>query len=80
MPQTQTRMLLQIAERYNKELDDVFAVGDSLRDLLAAQAAGALPILVLTGKGKKTRAESELPEGTLIVEDLAAAVDFILKS
>ena len=73
-------MLLQIAERYNKELDDVFAVGDSLRDLLAAQSAGALPILVLTGKGKKTRAESELPEGTLIVEDLAAAVDFILKS
>lgn len=73
-------MLLQIAERYNKELDDVFAVGDSLRDLLAAQAAGALPILVLTGKGKKTRSENELPEGTLIVEDLAAAVDFILKS
>jgi len=34
----------------------------------------AQPILVLTGKGAKTQSAGELPEGTLIYPDLAAAV------
>jgi len=33
-------------------------IGDSLRDLQAAQAAGASPILVKTGKGRKTLIEN----------------------
>jgi D-glycero-D-manno-heptose 1,7-bisphosphate phosphatase len=36
---------------------------------------GAIPILVLTGKGKKTKAEGELPENTKIFPNLSAAVD-----
>jgi D-glycero-D-manno-heptose 1,7-bisphosphate phosphatase len=65
-------MLLEIAKRMNVELDGVPVVGDSLRDLQAAAAAGAQPVLVLTGKGKATRAAGGLPAGTAIYADLAA--------
>lgn len=34
------------------------AIGDSLRDLQSAQAVGANPILVKTGKGRKTLTEN----------------------
>ena len=36
------------------DLQTVYAVGDSYRDIEAAQAAGACPLLVKTGKGLKT--------------------------
>ncbi len=65
-------MLLEIARRMNVELDGVPMVGDSLRDLQAAAAAGAKPVLVLTGKGKKTRDAGGLPAGTAIFPNLAA--------
>ncbi len=65
-------MLLEIAVRYNVELIGVPAVGDSLRDLQAAEAVGATPILVLTGKGQKTRDDPRLPEGIQVFPDLAA--------
>jgi D-glycero-D-manno-heptose 1,7-bisphosphate phosphatase len=39
-------------------LSGVAFIGDSLRDLQAAQAAGASPILVKTGKGRKTLTEN----------------------
>lgn len=38
--------------------EEVTLIGDSLRDLQAAQAVGASPILVKTGKGKKTLLEN----------------------
>ncbi|MGY4827519.1 D-glycero-beta-D-manno-heptose 1,7-bisphosphate 7-phosphatase [Sphaerotilaceae bacterium SBD11-9] len=41
----------QIGERYGVELANVPVVGDSVRDLEAAVAAGCPPHLVLTGKG-----------------------------
>lgn len=69
----QPGMLLEIAERFNLALAGVPAIGDSLRDLQAASAAGAKPILVLTGKGKKTVKTGGLPDGTEIHENLAAA-------
>ena len=65
-------MLLEIAKRMNVALDGVPMVGDSLRDLQAAAAAGARPVLVLTGKGRKTRDAGGLPAGTVVVADLAA--------
>ena len=65
-------MLLEIARRMNVELDGVPMVGDSLRDLQAAAAAGARPVLVLTGKGRQTRDAGGLPAGTVVVPDLAA--------
>jgi len=48
--------------------------GGSLIDSLRACHA-ALPVLVLTGKGKKTEAEDGLPENTKIFANLSAAVD-----
>ncbi len=66
-------MIEEIAARYNMSLERVPAIGDSLRDLQATARLGAQPILVLTGKGVKTRAAGGLPEGTLIYPDLAAA-------
>ncbi len=67
-------MLEEIAARYNVDMKGVPAVGDSLRDLECATQLGALPILVLSGKGMKTQAAGGLPLGTLIYPDLAAAV------
>jgi D-glycero-D-manno-heptose 1,7-bisphosphate phosphatase len=65
-------MLLEIGKRLNVPMEGVPMVGDSLRDLQAAVAAGARPVLVLTGKGKKTRAAGGLPAGTEVYADLAA--------
>ena len=47
-------MLNQFAQDYEINLADVFFIGDSLRDIEAAIAAGAQPILVTTGKGQQT--------------------------
>jgi D-glycero-D-manno-heptose 1,7-bisphosphate phosphatase len=65
-------MFFAVAERYNAALERVPAVGDSLRDLQAAAAVGAQPILVLTGKGESTQATGNLPEGMVVYPDLAA--------
>jgi D-glycero-D-manno-heptose 1,7-bisphosphate phosphatase len=71
-------LFLQIAERFHVDLIGVPAIGDSLRDLQAAAEVGCQPLLVETGKGKKTIEAGGLPRGTLIFSDLAAAVDDLL--
>jgi D-glycero-D-manno-heptose 1,7-bisphosphate phosphatase len=70
-------MFEEIAARYNTDLTGVPAIGDSLRDLKAAEALDAQPMLVLTGKGKKTEEDPEVPAGTLTFPDLAAAVAYL---
>ncbi|MBY0270944.1 MAG: D-glycero-beta-D-manno-heptose 1,7-bisphosphate 7-phosphatase [Burkholderiales bacterium] len=72
-------MLEEIAHRFGVSLEGVPFIGDSLRDLQAAVAVGAQPILVLTGKGKKTRKDGDLPAGTVVYDDLAAAVRNLLQ-
>jgi len=67
-------MFIDIAQRFNVDLGGVPAIGDSLRDLQAAAAAGAQPMLVLTGKGARTEAAGGLPNGTPVFKDLAEAV------
>jgi D-glycero-D-manno-heptose 1,7-bisphosphate phosphatase len=69
----------EIAARYGRDLADVPAVGDSLRDLQAAVACGAMPMLVRTGKGRITLAAGGLPEPTSVFADLSEAVDYLLK-
>ena len=66
-----TGMFEEIAARYHVELKGVPCVGDAMRDLQAADAVGAQPILVLTGKGRKTTEEGALPRKTLVFADLA---------
>lgn len=70
-------MFHAIAERFNTPLTNVPAVGDALRDLQAAATVGARPLLVLTGKGKKTQAGGGLPEGTQAFADLAAVAQVL---
>jgi D-glycero-D-manno-heptose 1,7-bisphosphate phosphatase len=72
-------LLLEIARRFNTSLRDVPCVGDSLRDLQAAAAAGAQPVLVRTGKGERTLAEGGLPAGTRVYADLLEAASAIAR-
>ena len=65
----------QIGERYRVDLRQVHAVGDSVRDVQAAVAAGCVPHLVLTGKGAPpvdAPLPSDYPLGTRVHVDLAA--------
>jgi D-glycero-D-manno-heptose 1,7-bisphosphate phosphatase len=64
-------MLQTIAAHYAVDLAGIWFVGDSKGDLQAAVAVDSQPVLVLTGKGRKTEA-GELPQGTLVFDDLAA--------
>ncbi|WP_122761545.1 D-glycero-beta-D-manno-heptose 1,7-bisphosphate 7-phosphatase [Pseudomonas viridiflava] len=64
-------MLQAIARHYSADLKGLWFVGDSKGDLQAALAVDSQPVLVLTGKGRKTM-NGEVPTGTLIFDDLAA--------
>jgi D-glycero-D-manno-heptose 1,7-bisphosphate phosphatase len=74
----QTGMFEEIASRFHVGLTGVPAIGDSLRDLESGAKVGCVPILVLTGKGKKTQKEGELPKGTKVFADLAEAVKHLV--
>lgn len=52
-------LLIRLARHYGVSLKGVPVIGDAERDLLAAEAVGARPILVLTGKGRATVAALE---------------------
>jgi D-glycero-D-manno-heptose 1,7-bisphosphate phosphatase len=71
-------MLEEIGMRFNVDMTGVPCLGDSPRDLAAAEAVGAQPMLVLTGKGEKTLREGTLPKNTVIFPDLAFAVAALL--
>jgi len=72
-------MLLDIARRMNVSLNNTPVIGDSLRDLESARSVGAQPILVKTGKGERTLAKGKGLEGVPVYDNLAAAVDALLK-
>jgi D-glycero-D-manno-heptose 1,7-bisphosphate phosphatase len=71
-------MFLDIAERLRISLQGVPAIGDSLRDIQAAEAAGATPILVKTGKGFGTVSSPDLNPAVAVYDDLYSAVNHIL--
>ena len=71
-------MLIEIGNRFGVELTGVPCVGDSVRDLNAAAAVDAQPILVLTGKGEKTLRDGAFPANTVIFPDLAFVATALL--
>jgi D-glycero-D-manno-heptose 1,7-bisphosphate phosphatase len=71
-------MFIEIGHRFGVEMTGVPCVGDSVRDLQAAAAIGAQPILVLSGKGEKTLRDGVFPANTIIFPDLAFAVTALL--
>ena len=73
-----TGMIEDISRRFSVDLSEVYAVGDSLRDLQAFSDAGCKPILVRSGKGEETLAAGNLPPNTLIFADLNEAVQHII--
>ena len=73
-------LLLDIGARLQIPLSDVPAIGDSLRDVQAAKAAGAHPILVRTGKGRRTLKKHKHLGDVSVYADLAEAVDALLSA
>ena len=73
-------LLHRLGRFYKSDLVGVPVIGDSLRDLEAAATAGARPILVRTGNGKKTEgALGREFAGTQVFDDLAAAAASLVK-
>jgi D-glycero-D-manno-heptose 1,7-bisphosphate phosphatase len=75
----QPGLYLEVARRAGHSIKGIPVIGDSLRDLQAAEAVGARPILVRTGKGERTIAQhadhlADIP----IFDDLASAVESLL--
>jgi D-glycero-D-manno-heptose 1,7-bisphosphate phosphatase len=64
-------MLLDLGRRLQASLERVPFVGDTVADIQAARAAAMRPILVLTGKGQRTKMNREA-EGVECYADLAA--------
>lgn len=67
-------LLYRLARQYGVSLAGVPVIGDSRRDLEAARAAGARPILVRTGNGAATEAAGEAGDAE-VYDDLRAAAD-----
>jgi D-glycero-D-manno-heptose 1,7-bisphosphate phosphatase len=75
------KLMNDIATHFNIDLEQtrVPAIGDSLRDLLAAKTAGCEPFLVLTGNGQRTCEKLPADLKTIAIHsDLGAAVDALL--
>jgi len=75
-------MLTEIGNRFQTGLDDVLFVGDNINDIKAAQAAGAKPVIVRTGKGEQTA--NSIAENNMnnipVYDDLAGVVNSILEN
>ena len=72
-------LMHDIADRLGVSLMGVPVVGDSLRDLQAARAVGAYPILVKTGKGETTLSKGKDLDGVPVFDNLAACVEALLQ-
>lgn len=73
-------LLYTICERLDIDLTSVVVVGDSLRDVQAAMAAAATPIMVRTGKGQMTLDNNKGLEHIPAYDDLASYVDVLLQA
>lgn len=75
-------LLKEIERRLGIHMENVPVIGDSIRDIRAAQRVGACPILVKTGKGELTLAKHAKDlVGISVASDLAAAVErFVLST
>jgi D-glycero-D-manno-heptose 1,7-bisphosphate phosphatase len=77
-------MALEIGRRYGVDLRHVPMVGDTMRDLLAAQAAGCEPHLVRSGRaaaldaGQLAELMAQVP-GTFVHRDLAELANHLLE-
>lgn len=73
-------LIQQMAETMAIKPAGIPIVGDSVRDLVAGQALGCLPVLVKTGKGERSLTSGKVPPETLVFDDLKSFVDKWLNS
>jgi len=71
-------LMLEILKRTRTRAHEVMCIGDSLRDLQAAERAGMQPVLVRTGNGSQTEQELDGSAEVPVYDSLAHAVDAIL--
>lgn len=74
-------MLLEAMRHFRIAADETVMIGDQLRDLQAARAAGVRRVLVRTGKGAELQARG-LPDDILpvaVYDSLHAGVDALLQ-
>jgi D-glycero-D-manno-heptose 1,7-bisphosphate phosphatase len=71
-------MILEAADHLDIDLSASYAIGDSTRDIAAAEAAGCVPVLVRTGVAGE---DGTCPEATpaFVADDLAGAAAWILE-
>lgn len=65
----------KISKQLGIGLKGIPVVGDTIRDIEAARAVGAIPILVLTGKGSSTFEKGEGLNGVPIFDNLSSVVE-----
>jgi len=68
----------EVTERLKVNLSGVYSVGDTERDIIVARLVSARPVLVRTGKGKRTLKKSKALTDVPVFEDLAAFTDNLL--
>jgi len=73
-------LLLQIAKEFDVKPAEMLFVGDSYRDIQAAQMAGASPVLVKTGKGIQTLEKYGPLSDVPVYEDLSQFVREFLRN
>lgn len=71
-------MLNEIRDRLNISLEKVWFVGDTFSDIQAAKIAGAIPVLVRTGKGERTLATDNDLDDVQIFSDLATCIETLV--
>ena len=71
-------LLKKAACKFNFSLKGAYFVGDTIRDVLCAHAAGCKSILVLTGKENKANQNSWEAKPDFVFKDLLAAAKFLI--
>ncbi len=72
-------MLKAAAREFKINLKEAYFIGDSIRDVLTALAAGCKSVLVLTGKEKLSNRKNWKVEPDFIFKDLLKAAKFLIK-
>jgi histidinol-phosphate phosphatase family protein len=72
-------MIFRVASRANLDVTSSYFIGDSPSDVEAAVAAGCIPVLVLTGRGRESQHQLRSRYPALdIFPDLLSVVEWIL--
>ena len=71
-------LLKKAARKFKFSLKSAYFIGDTIRDVLTAQAAGCKSILVLTGKEKIANQNNWEAKPDFVFKDLLAAAKFLI--